>query len=259
MAHDTGTLNVAVVAVERFGRTLCPLFITRLTDRGPVMLHNEDSEMLTRSISTELNLCASDAEEGTFEGHAAIFGKLNSFDEIVVAGAFKKTLRTRGKSKVKMLRQHRQDSIIGIWEEIREDGEGLFVRGRLLTEIQAAKETLVLLKAKAMDGLSIGFRTIIEEFDSKKKQIRLLELELFEISLVAIPAQAAALITSVRAEEITTKTELEKALRNAGFSTSTSKYICAGWNPPASRNAEGGEEVVKRILRLTKSLTATGN
>jgi len=218
--------------------------------------------MLTRSISTELNLCASDAEEGTFEGHAAIFGKLNAFDEIVVPGAFKKTLRTRGKHKVKMLRQHRQDSIIGVWEELREDSDGLFVRGRLLTEIQIAKETLILLKAKAMDGLSIGFRTIIEEFDNKKKQIRLLELELFEISLVAIPAQAAALITSVREmspEEITTKLELEKALRNAGFSTSTSKYICAGWNPPASRNAEGGEEVVKRIQRLTESLTATGN
>jgi len=223
---------------------------------------NEDDKMLTRSISTELNLCASDAEEGTFEGHAAIFGKLNAFDEIVVPGAFKKTLRTRGKHKVKMLRQHRQDSIIGVWEELREDSDGLFVRGRLLTEIQIAKETLILLKAKAMDGLSIGFRTIIEEFDNKKKQIRLLELELFEISLVAIPAQAAALITSVREmspEEITTKLELEKALRNAGFSTSTSKYICAGWNPPASRNAEGGEEVVKRIQRLTESLTATGN
>ncbi len=223
---------------------------------------NEESNMLTRSISTELNLCASDAEEGTFEGHVAVFDKLNDFGEIVMPGAFKKTLKARGKGKVKMLRQHQQSSIIGIWEELREDNEGLFVRGRLLTEIQAAKETLILLKAKALDGLSIGFRTIIEEFDSKKKQVRLLELDLFEISLVAIPAQAAALVTSVRAmspEEITTKTELEKALRNAGFSTSTSKYICAGWNPPALRNAEGGEEMVKRIRRLTESLTATGN
>ncbi len=223
----------------------------------PLRKPNEDGEMLTRSTSTELNLCASDAEEGTFEGHAAIFGKLNSFDEIVMPGAFKKTLRARAKGKVKMLRQHQQDSIIGVWEELREDGEGLFVRGRLLTEIQAAKETLILLKAKALDGLSIGFRTVIEEFDNKKKQIRLLELDLFEISLVAIPAQASALVTTVRAmspEEITTKTDLEKALRNAGFSTSTSKYICAGWNPPALRNAEGGDEMVKRIQRLTKTL-----
>jgi HK97 family phage prohead protease len=220
----------------------------------------KDNEMLTRSISTELNLCASDAEEGTFEGHAAIFGKLNSFDEIVMPGAFKKTLKVRAKGKVKMLRQHRQDTIIGVWEELREDKDGLFVRGKLLTEIQAAKETLILLKAKALDGLSIGFRTIVEEFDSKKKQIRLLELDLFEISLVAIPSQAAALVTSVRAmspEEITTKRELEIALRDANFSVSTSKYIAAGWNPPARRDAEG--EVVKRIRRLTESLTATGN
>ncbi len=217
--------------------------------------------MLTRSTSTELVLCASDAEEGTFEGHAAIFGKLNSFGEIVIPGAFKKTIKNRSKHKVRMLRQHQQSSIIGVWEELREDSEGLFVRGKLLTEIQAAKETLILLKAKALDGLSIGFRTILEEFDHKKKHINLLEIDLFEISLVAIPSQAAAVVTSVRAmspEEITTKRDLEVALREAGFSVSTSKYICAGWTPPAPRDAEGGKDMVKRIRRLTKSLTAAG-
>ncbi len=223
---------------------------------------NEEDVMLTRSISTELSLCAADAEEGTFEGHAAVFGKLNSFSEVIMPGAFKKTLKSRSKNKVKMLRQHQQSSIIGVWEELREDSDGLFVRGRLLTEIQAAKETLILLKAKALDGLSIGFRTVLEEFDHKKKHINLLEIDLFEISLVAIPSQAAALVTAVRAmspEEITTKIELEKALRDAGFSTSTSKYITAGWNPPALRNAEGGDEMVERIQRLTKSLTASGD
>lgn len=227
----------------------------------PKLKSNEDNVMLTRSTSTELNLCTAD-EEGTFEGHAAIFGKLNSFDEVVVPGAFKKTLKSRSKHKVKMLRQHQQSAIIGVWEELREDSEGLFVRGRLLTEIQSAKETLILLKAKALDGLSIGFRTVIEEFDHKKKITNLMEIDLFEISLVAIPSQAAALITSVREmspEEITTKTDLEKALRNAGFSTSTSKYITAGWTPPALRNAEGGDELVKRIRRVTESLTASGN
>ncbi len=110
----------------------------------------EENTMLTRSISTELNLCSSDDDEGTFEGHAAIFGKLNAFDEVVVPGAFKKSLRARSKHKVKMLRQHQQGMIIGVWEEIREDAEGLFVKGRLLTEIQSAKETLILLKAKAL-------------------------------------------------------------------------------------------------------------
>lgn len=222
----------------------------------------EENAMLTRSISTELNLCSSDDGEGTFEGHAAIFGKLNSFDEIVVPGAFKKSLRARSKHKVKMLRQHQQGMIIGVWEEIREDAEGLFVKGRLLTEIQSAKETLILLKAKALDGLSIGFRTIKEEFDHKKKTLNLLEIDLFEISLVAIPAQANALVTSVRAmspEELTTKRELENALRDAGFSEATSRYISAGWTPPAQRDAGGGEDMVKRIRRITESLTASGN
>ena len=131
-----------------------------------------------------------------------------------------------------------------------------------MLQLQAAAEAFILLKEKALDALSIGFLPATEEFDSKKKQLNILEIDLFEISLVALPRQPGALVTSVRTmspEEITTKRDLEIALRDAGFPVSTSKYICAGWTPPAPRDAEGGNELVKRIRRLTESLTATGN
>lgn len=216
--------------------------------------------MQTRDLSLDLELYALDEDKGEFEGHAALFNKPDRRGEIIAPGAFKRSLH-KDKKKVKMLRGHDQNAIIGVWETIREDSEGLFVKGRLLLQLATAAETFILLKENALDGLSIGFQVLKEQFDTKKEQLTLLEVALFEISLVAIPRQPGALVTSVRTvspEEITTKRDLEIALRDAGFPVSTSKYICAGWTPPARRDAEGDNEVVKRIRRLTESITATG-
>ena len=217
--------------------------------------------MKTKDLSLDFELRGLDEDKGEFEGHAALFNTPDRFGEIIAPGAFKRSLH-KHKKRVKMLRGHNANDIIGVWEEIREEKDGLFVRGRLLLELNAAKEAFILLKEKALDAMSIGFLIDKEEFDVKKSQLTLLEINLLEISLVTIPRQPGALVTSVRSaspEEITTKRELETALRDAGFPVSTSKYITAGWTPPALRNAEGGDELVKRIRRLTKSLTATGN
>ncbi len=210
-------------------------------------------------------LNSENAETGIFEGHAAIFDLEDRGGEVIRPGAFKRSIHGNEskKKKVKMLRQHDQNNIIGVWEELREDSKGLFVRGRLLLDvIPKARETHALLKEEALDGLSIGFLPTKATFNRETEVNEIEDLELFEISLVAIPRQSEATVTSVRelkVEDIRTKTDLEKALRNEGFSTATSKYICAGWTPPALRNAEGDNELVERMTALTKSVkTATG-
>ncbi len=154
----------------------------------------------------------------------------------------------------RMDRNRARDSV----DEIKEDSMGLFVRGRLLMELSAAKEAFILMKEGALDSMSIGFRTVVDQFDSKTKMRKLLELQLFEISLVAIPGQLGALVTSVKQaspEDITTKRDLENALCNAGFSVSTSKFITAGWTPPARRDVEGGKtELVASIRQAAKKI-----
>lgn len=208
---------------------------------------------------------ASDTEEGVFEGHAAIFNKVDRNDDTILPGAFKKSLHKHPPKKVKMLFGHDQGAMIGVWESIKEDSKGLFVKGRLLLQLPKAQEAFILLKEGVLDSMSIGFSTEREEPDRKKGGFarKLLELNLFEISLVAIPAQAGALVTSVKQmspEEIITKTDLENALRNAEFSQATAKYICAGWNPPARRNAEGGnDELVASIRRVTENMNCNRN
>ena len=66
-----------------------------------------------------------------------------------------------------MLFQHDPAAPIGVWQEMREDARGLFVRGRLMTDVAKGREVLALMRAGAIDGLSIGFRTVRGRTDAK--------------------------------------------------------------------------------------------
>jgi HK97 family phage prohead protease len=90
-----------------------------------------------------------------------------------------------------MLWQHDPAQPIGVWDEVREDATGLYVKGRILTEVARGKEAAALLAAGAIDGLSIGYRTRRADRDGKGQRV-LQELELWEVSLVTFPMQAEA-------------------------------------------------------------------
>lgn len=120
-------------------------------------------------------------------GYASLFGTADNGGDIVENGAYDtslKRLKTAG-IKVKMLWQHNPTQPIGVWDAVYEDGKGLMVKGRILPEVQAGREALALLQAGAIDGLSIGYRTVRSE--KKNGGRRLLEIELWEVSLVTFP------------------------------------------------------------------------
>ncbi|WBU65336.1 HK97 family phage prohead protease [Paracoccus aerodenitrificans] len=127
-------------------------------------------------------------EGAVIEGYASRFGMPDQGGDIVGAGAFGASLArlaSRG-DKVRMLWQHDPAKPIGVWDEIREDATGLFVRGRLLEGVTLAQEAATLIGAGAIDGLSIGYRTIRAEKDGKGRRV-LREVELWEVSLVTFP------------------------------------------------------------------------
>ena len=66
-----------------------------------------------------------------------------------------------------MLWQHDPAQPIGVWDEVREDERGLFVKGRILTEVERGREAVALIEAGAIDGLSIGYRTLRSVKDGK--------------------------------------------------------------------------------------------
>lgn len=150
--------------------------------------------------------------DGVFDGYASLFGVLDAYGDVVAPGAFAATLRRRGAEGVKLLWQHRPEEPIGVWRAIVEDARGLKVTGRLDLSIARAREALSLIRAGALDGLSIGFRTLRAANDRKSGARRLLEIDLMEISIVTFPALPQARIGAAAPSPAVAQAALDQKL-----------------------------------------------
>lgn len=134
--------------------------------------------------------------DGRFEGYASLFGVTDAGGDIVMRGAFAKSLRARRAAGVKMLYQHQAAEPLGVWSEIYEDGAGLFVRGRIVTDVRRGREVLSLMREGALDGLSIGFKTL-RALKGRGGGRQILEADLWEVSVVTFPMLAGARVSRV--------------------------------------------------------------
>lgn len=154
-------------------------------------------------------------DDGTFTGYASVFNEVDLGSDSVQPGAFKKSLEVKSAARVKMLRDHRQDEPIGIWTEIIEDAKGLKVSGKLILETVKGRETHALMKAGALDSMSIGYRAKQHRID-REKGVRLLdEIELHEISVVTFPMLPSATVSSVKHYEQDTLRDIASSLKAA--------------------------------------------
>jgi uncharacterized protein len=166
--------------------------------------------------------------DGTFSGYASLFGKMDLGKDIVERGAFAKSLARRGAPGIRMLFQHDPNQPIGVWTEIREDARGLFVRGRLEKDVGRAREVLSLMRGGALDGLSIGFRAVRAKSDPSSGVRRILEADLWEISVVTFPMLPEARIDTVKARQLPTVREFECWLtRDAGLTRGEARTVVA--------------------------------
>ena len=140
------------------------------------------------------------SDTGEFSGYAVIWGERNGHNEIVQRGAFRASLELHRQAGTRpvMLWSHDPTDIIGVWTEVREDEKGLFVRGQIVTSTTRGREAYELLKAGALNGLSIGFR-LNKNGETRQAGTRILTgIDVREISLVGMPSAPNARITSVR-------------------------------------------------------------
>ena len=135
-------------------------------------------------------------DEGCFAGYASVFDRLDESGDIVLRGAFRRSLKKRGRERVRMLFQHDPKEPIGLWETVREDGVGLWAEGRLIPGVPRADALRRLIEKRAIDGLSIGFRTTRATREAGSGHRRLWAIELWEISIVTFPMLAEARIAS---------------------------------------------------------------
>lgn len=173
------------------------------------------------------------SEDGGIAGYGSVFGNRDHGGDIVVAGAFAKSLAEHAErgTSIKMFWQHDQTQPIGRWTEAREDGKGLYVAGRLNMGVQRGREAHALLKAADIDGLSIGYQSVETETDKAAGALLLKEVRIHEVSVVSMPMNAEARVDAVKAalEEgvLPSLKDFEKFLREAGFSKTQAVAIAS--------------------------------
>ena len=158
-----------------------------------------------------------DEAKGMFSGYASVFGNKDLGNDVVVNGAFAKSIRAKGARKIKMLFQHDTKEPIGVYTKIKEDANGLYVEGQLAMQTQKGREVYELMKMGAIDGLSVGYRVDAKgySYDDRGKKRYLKQVDLMEISAVTFPMNPRARVSSVKAAERSVR-DWETFLRDEG-------------------------------------------
>jgi uncharacterized protein len=169
---------------------------------------------------------------GEFTGYGAVFGNVDSFGDVIAKGAFRDTLREwQDKGKFPpMLLQHgggpfgsSTDGMlpIGQWTSMEENSKGLKVEGRLFAlNTERGQYIYEGLRAGALDGLSIGFRTRKSVMGTKPSEPMrtLTDIDLVEVSVVTFPANPKARVMGVKTLTPFELRALEDALGERGLS-----------------------------------------
>lgn len=203
------------------------------------------------------------SDDGLFSGYGSVFGNVDSGGDIVHAGAFSKSIQEwEGRKRMPpVLWNHDRNEPIGVYTAMREDEKGLYVEGKLLVDdVQRAREIHALMKAGALDGMSIGYGVRDSTRDRSTGITNLKDLRLFEVSIVTFPMNEAARVDAVKSalEEgsLPSLPEFEKFLREAGFSKTQSAAIASGGLAKLLRSESGDTEANKTLsdaLAILKS------
>lgn len=216
------------------------------------------------AFDCEFKLAEDDgAKAGSVEGYASVFGIIDRGGDIVMSGAFKASLADlkRRKATVPMLWNHDPHTPIGVWPEIVEDEKGLKVRGDLILDVPQASAVRALMRAGAVKGLSIGYRTQDYEIDRTTGARRLKKVELWEISCVTFPMLPDAQ-ASVKMADFD-PTSWERAFRDEGLSNREAKLATSVARKLLRRDAGATEQTARDgmadlLMTLRKTAASIG-
>lgn len=168
-----------------------------------------------------------------FTGYGSIFGNRDLGGDIVVPGAFAKSIKRHKEDGTMplMLWMHDPGSVPGVWEDMGEDDQGLKVAGELVDTV-LGRDLTTLLDKKAVRGLSIGYQALDVGWDRDGNRL-LKQIELHEVSIVSMAMNPLARVESMKArlsasgEYVPTEREFERLFKEAGCSKAVSRALVA--------------------------------
>ncbi|HUX56220.1 MAG TPA: HK97 family phage prohead protease [Bacteroidales bacterium] len=204
-------------------------------------------------VKSNFELKDADGKKGIVTGYASIFNNIDSDEEMVIPGAFAKTLDERGpKSKmprIKHLWQHDSWQPIGIPSILEEQNKGLYFESKFGTDPHCQEKL-----QKHIDGiiteLSFGYNVIRSEdiMDDEGNRLyrKLIELKLWEYSSVTWGANSLAQIISAKGESVDIMANLNKRLEALNRGLKNGKYT--------DETCEQFEAEIEKIQAIIKSL-----
>lgn len=207
---------------------------------------------------------AADDSVGSFTGYASTFGGEPDFHgDIIAPGAFTKSLAKHAAAGTRpaLLWQHDQTNPVGVWDSFDEDAQGLLSSGRFTLDVPQAKAAHALAKDGAL-ALSIGYTVPPGGADLVNGARLLKQIDLVEVSLVAIAANPNSRIVSVKSAFDPNSPDLRAFERSArdvlGLSRSQAKRLLAGgWNELVRDEQPNDSEELARIAATLTAITAT--
>jgi HK97 family phage prohead protease len=178
------------------------------------------------------------------EGYGSTFGNVDLGGDVVMPGAFAGSIARHLSEGTmpKMLWGHDAHAPpIGVWEEISEDDNGLYMKGRF-ADTQMGRDVRTLAKMRAVDRMSIGYSVLDAEF-RKDGAYMLKELELWETSMVNFPMNPQAAIVAAK-HHFRDPRELERHLRSSGCSKNYAIAVAS-----EVMNGSGESLAVHKVLR----------
>ena len=170
------------------------------------------------------NLKTSDAinnKPAVISGYASVFNSKTNisdhFEEVIAPGAFSKALSDG--SDIRALFNHNWDKVLGRTKNgtlrLSEDDRGLKFEVEL-PNTSLARDLAESMSRGDINQCSFGFIATDEEWDySSEPALRIIkEVELFEISVVSIPAYDDTEVALVRSKDIDKNVELRLKLIN---------------------------------------------
>lgn len=217
------------------------------------------------AFDCEVKLAGDGTATGVVEGYASMFDLVDRGGDMLLPGAFKASLADWRKRKAMppMLWQHDPYTPVGIWSEFAEDEKGLKVKGDLVLDVPQATSALALIKAGAVKGLSIGYRTVDYEIDRQTGVRKLKKVELWEVSLVTFPMLPEAQITGVKGDF--DPRGLERVLRSELNLSSAAavkavalfkKHLRDGGGEPEHDPRDAAKDMLMSLRRANESLRA---
>lgn len=190
-----------------------------------------------------------------FEGYGNVFNIRDSAGHITMPGAFGKSIQKHNASGIPLpiTWNHNLGDPIGSWVEMYEDSYGLYIKGRLTKGVPQAETAYKLLKGGDVSGLSIGCYVIDKEMSNGS--LLLNELDLFEIAIVTVPANYQSRITFVKSmlenDELPSISQVEKALREIGFSRSEAKILMSqGYKGLLNKSVEAEVSSEEEVIEI---------